>query len=57
MGCSKIFDQIKKLVIENKKLQKDIPVIIDEGLSVSRLSNIIHHNIEAISWKFIQKPM
>ena len=44
------FDQIKKLVIEIKKITKDkkFPIMVDEeGLSVSRLSNIIHHNIKA----------
>ena len=43
-------NQIKKLIIEIKKLTKDkkFPVIIDEeGLSVSRLSNIIDHQIDA----------
>ena len=43
-------NQIKKLIIEIKKLTKDkkFPVIIDEeGLSVSRLGNIIDHQIDA----------
>ena len=43
-------NQIKKLIIEIKKLSKDkkFPVIIDEeGLSVSRLGNFIDHHIDA----------
>ena len=46
----KSFDQIKKLIISIKKYTKDkkFPILIDEeGLSVSRLSNIISHNVNA----------
>ncbi len=46
----KSFYQIKKLITNIKKLTRDkkFPIIIDEeGLSVSRLSNIINHQIEA----------
>ena len=42
--------QIKKLIAQIKKLTKDkkFPIIIDEeGLFVSRLVNIIDHNIDA----------
>ena len=46
----KSLNQIKKLIINIKKLTKDkkFPIMIDEeGLSVSRLSNIINHQIDA----------
>ena len=46
----KSFNQIKKLVTDIKKITKDkkFPIMIDEeGLSVSRLSNIINHYIDA----------
>ena len=46
----KSFNQVKKLIVNIKKLTKDkkFPVLIDEeGLSVTRLSNIINHNIDA----------
>ena len=46
----KSFNQIKKLIIDVKKLTKDkkFPIIIDEeGSSVSRLSNIINHSFDA----------
>ena len=46
----KSLNQIKKLIINIKKLTKDkkFPIMIDEeGLSVSRLSDIINHRIDA----------
>ena len=46
----KSFKQIKKLIIDIKKLTKDkkFPVLIDEeGLSVSRFRNIFTHNFDA----------
>ncbi len=46
----KSFNQTKRLIIDIKKLTKDkkFPIMIDEeGLSVSRLGNIINHNINA----------
>ena len=45
----KSLNQIKKLIINIKKLTKDkkFPIMIDEeGLSVSRLSDIINHRID-----------
>ena len=44
------FDQIKKLTSEIKKVTKDnkFPILIDEeGSSVSRIRNILNHNIDA----------
>ena len=46
----KSFDQIKRLIVNVRKLTKDrkFPIMIDEeGLSVSRLSNIIDHKVDA----------
>ncbi len=46
----KSFDQIKELIFKIKKLtgNKKFPILIDEeGKSVTRLSNIIEHNITA----------
>jgi len=44
------FYQLQKLIIDIKKITKDkkFPVLIDEeGSSVSRLRNILNHNIDA----------
>ena len=46
----KSFNQVKKLIINIKKLTKDkkFPILIDEeGLSVSRMKNIFNHNFDA----------
>ena len=46
----KSFNQIKKLILGIKKLTRDkqFPILIDEeGLSVSRLSSILNHRIDA----------
>ena len=46
----KSFDQVKKLILNIKKLTKNkkFPILIDEeGLSVSRLRNIFFHNFDA----------
>ena len=46
----KSFNQIKKLIKRYKKITKDnkFPILIDEeGLKVSRLKNILNHNINA----------
>ena len=46
----KSFNQIKKLTLSIKKLTKNkrFPILIDEeGDTVSRLRNIIHHNFSA----------
>ena len=54
----KTFNQIKKLIVNVKKLTRDkkFPVLIDEeGLSVTRLSNIINHNINANYFGYLYK--
>ena len=46
----KSFNQLKALISEIRKLTKDkkFPIMIDEeGISVSRLRNIINHNVDA----------
>ena len=46
----KSLNQVKKLIVNIKKLTRDkkFPVLIDEeGMSVTRLSSIINHNIDA----------
>ena len=46
----KSFNQIRKLIVDIKKFTRDkkFPILIDEeGLKVSRLSNIFNHNLNA----------
>ena len=46
----KSFNQIRKLIVDIKKFTKDkkFPILIDEeGSKVSRLSNILNHNLNA----------
>ena len=46
----KSFNQIRKLIVDIKKITRDkkFPILIDEeGLKVSRLSNILNHNLNA----------
>ena len=54
----KSFNQIQKLTKDIKKLTRDkkFPILIDEeGLKVSRLSNIINHNLNANFYVLVNK--